>query len=164
MRVTVVEGTPEEIRQTFPHLANPNGSATAVTAAATPGGGLPADVQQVLDQTRPVEREAVRRFVDAVTEWAGVHVVAGQRRAGGYTAYVRFHRRGAGAAFAYLYPRRLYVRPHLPAEELAGARFATVRGGEAASGNWSRNLALSPQEAWDEALKFTRRAYDAAGE
>jgi hypothetical protein len=162
MRVTVVEGTPEEIREAFPHLANSNG--TEAVTASIEQGGIPGDVLQVLEQTRPVEREAVRRFLDAVTNWEGVYVQAGQRRNGGYTAYVRFHRHGTGAAFAYLFPRRMYVRPHLPAQELEHARFAIQRRGKAANGEWSRNLALAPQEAWDEALGFTHRAYEKSGE
>lgn len=161
MRVTVAEGTPEELRQLFPDLAS---GRTMAIATTVPEGGLPPDVRQVVEQTRPVEREAVQRFLAEITTWDSAYVEAGHRRGGGLTAYVRLHRRGYGSAFAYLYPRRMYVRPHLPAEELAGARFAAVRGGRAANGEWSRNLALSPQEGWDEALKFTRRAYEAAGE
>jgi hypothetical protein len=160
VRVSIVEGTPDEIRQLFPHLAEGQNG----VVATAPNGNVPADVQQVLEHTRPIERAAIQRFVDEVMGWEGVSVKAGQKRDGGFTAYLRFHRNGHGAAFAYLYPRRMYVRPHLPAKELKGARFAAIRGGRAADGDFSRNLTLSPQEAWDEAVKFTKRAYEAAGE
>lgn len=160
MKVTIVEGTPDEIRQMFPHLA----AGTGADAGTAGNGNLPADVQQVLDLARPVEREAVLRFVETVSSWDGIEVKAGTRRAGGQAVYVRFHRRGRGAAFAYLFPRRMYVRPNLPAKELTAARYAKVRGGRAGQGDQSRNLALSPQDAWEEAVKFTMRAYQAAGE
>jgi hypothetical protein len=156
VRVTVVEGTPDEVRSLFPHLAV--GGVASVEVE-----GVDEDASRVIEQARPVGREAVQRFVDEVSKWDGVYLVAGKRQAGGFAAYVRFHRRGHGAAFAYLFPRRTYVRPHLPAHEMDGARFAKVRGGKAGDGEWSRNLALSPQEAFDDAVKFTRSAYDAAG-
>ena len=164
MRVTVVEGTTEEILLLFPHLAELKPEASVRVGQAD--DSLPEDVREVLALARSVDRGAVDRFTKEVVSWGGVHVAAGHRHAGGLTPYVRFHRRGGGdaSAFAYLFPGRMYVRPHLQADHLAGARFAARRGGKAADGVWSRNLALSPEEAWDEALSYTRAAYDAAGE
>jgi len=164
MRVTVFEGTPDEVRKFFPHLAN--GQVGVVEQAVeAPAGAQPAFAAQLLERARPENLDAVRHLADEVASWPSVRVAIGERRGGEPTGYLRFHRiDGAASAFAYLYPRRGYARAHLPAETFAGARHAKRRGGRAANGEWSHNLMLYNPEALEEALGFVRRAYELAAE
>lgn len=162
MRVTLVEGTPDEIRRAFPHLGARE--VTGVGVVADSGDGLAPDVLEIVGKAAGSKREAVEAFIGVVASWDGVEVKAGHRESGGLTPYVRFHR-NHGPAFAYLYPRRGYLRPHLPLRdvpEVASAKTAKVRGGNATNGEWSRNFFLAPKAALDEALRFTRIAYDRA--
>lgn len=128
MKITVVEGTPAEIREAFPDLVSANGIATgAVVAQIEEEAAAPADnaeLQAWLDSrantthSKTVERLIYSLIGDGLKPEIGVASKAEDKKA----EYVRMHIPSTKylPAIAYIYPRQARVHVRLSEEALQG--------------------------------------------
>lgn len=140
MKVTVVEGTPTEIREAFPHLiaATEPGSTIAalVPSAEVPvtGSGYTQEFEEWLAKHRHTTYAAsVRELIDRlVAEGLRPEIGVAAKASDGRAGYVRIHLASARAlpALAYIYPKSARVNIRLPEEAVTeeNKHMVSVRG------------------------------------
>jgi hypothetical protein len=130
MKITIVEGTPAEIRATFPDLI---GASTGVVVAGVDGGVTPpADsdaLQAWLDsRANTTHSKAVERLVyTLIAEGLKAEIGVASKAEDGKAEYVRMHIPATKdlPAIAYIFPRQARVNVRLP-EEVAQTEKAHV--------------------------------------
>jgi hypothetical protein len=139
MKVTVVEGTPTEIREAFPHLipAESDGAIRAlvpVEDVPVTGSGYTQEFEQWLDKHRHTTYAAsVRELIDRlVAEGLRPEIGVAAKASDGKAGYVRIHIASARAlpALAYIYPKSARVNIRLPEDTVTeeNKHMVSVRG------------------------------------
>ncbi len=178
MKVTIVEGTPEELKAAgmldevlasrhhavLRPPASPHDTRDVESQSAA--DDLPQHIRDMLRKhaARGLVTEAFEAFLREVLGWGDVEARRG--RSGqwddGATDYARVHRRGSPfGAFVYVYPRHRLLVFRLPAAAADGLRYAHVRDVKAGDAYKVRMLLPAP-DALAEAINLARQAHEAA--